>query len=59
MIAVGDKIKVFKERNSDTYHKQGEYKKGVVLAKYPKFYLVWLEDNYRECFRENELERID
>ena len=59
MIEIGDKIKVFKERNSDTYHKQGEYKNGVVLGKYPNFYLVLIEDSYRECFRENELERVE
>lgn len=59
MIEIGDKIKVFKEKNSDTYHKQGAYKQGVVLAKYPNFCLVWLEDSYRECFRENELEKVE
>lgn len=55
MIAEGTKVKVFKEKNYDTYHKQGEYKNGVVLKKYPNFYLLLLEDSYRECFRENEI----
>lgn len=55
MIEEGSKVMVFKEREGDTYHRQGEYKTGVVLKKYPNFCLVWLEDKYRECFKEYEL----
>lgn len=55
MIIEGTKVKVFKEKYGDTYHRQVEEKTGVVLKKYPNFYMILLEDKYRECFKEYEL----
>lgn len=57
MIEIGDKIKVFKD--GDAYHKKGEWKKGVVLGKYPNFCLVMIEEKYRESFKESELIKND
>lgn len=55
MIEIGDEVTVFKEKNEDYYHKQGEYKKGIVLAKYPNFYLLQIEGKYKECFKRSEI----
>ena len=55
MINIGDAVKVFKARDFDTCHQKGEWKKGVVLKKYPQFYLILIENAYKECFFESEV----
>ena len=52
---VGTRIKVFKERCGDMYHKKGDWKTGVILKEYSNYYLVLLEDKYKECFFKSEV----
>ena len=55
----GTRVKVFKEKDSDIYHKTLIKKTGTIIGEYPMFYLVLLDDNYRECFYKNEVYRIN
>lgn len=59
MFEIGEEILVFKEKNVDYYHRRGEYVKGVILKKYPYFYLVEVKKAYKECFYESEIYRYD
>lgn len=56
---IGTRVKVFKEKEGDTYHRIGDWKKGIILQKLPNFYLVLLEGNYKECFYESEVFKLD
>lgn len=60
MIEIGTKVRVFKEKNNDTYHNnQGEWKFGTVIARYENYYSVKMDKGkYRESFKESEMEVI-
>lgn len=59
MFKIGEEILVFKEKNVDYYHRRGEYVKGIILKKYPYFYLIEVKKAYRECFYESEICKYD
>lgn len=55
----GTRVKVYKEKEYDIYHRSFEIKTGTIIGEYPRFYLVLLDGNYRECFFKNEVFKID
>ena len=55
MFEIGEKILVFKAKNADNYHKNGEFIEGIILQKCPRFYLVEVKKAYKECFYESEI----
>lgn len=59
MFKVGDKVLVFRKKKADTYHRRGDYVKGIVLKTYPKFILVNVKNAYKECFFESEVFKYD
>lgn len=52
---IGTRIKFFEPKKGDTYHRKGKWKQGIILQKFPRFYLVLVEEKYKECFYENEV----
>lgn len=55
----GTRVKVFKESEFDIYHRTLVVKTGTIIKEYPRFYLVLMDANYRECFYKNEVFRIN
>lgn len=56
---IGTRIKFFEPKEGDTYHRKGKWKQGVILQIFPTFYLVLVENSYRECFHKDEVYDIN
>lgn len=59
MFEIGEKILVFRKKDDDYYHNRGIYVEGIIIKKYPKFYLIKIKNVYRECFYESEICKYD